>query len=331
MRRIWNWLIILAIAFSISGCATACKSRVQSGYLGMCSTPSGFTGEPLSPGWHSCWGAGNKMYYIDTSDFKRTLSMNVLCKDKLNFGFDVTVLMAVNRDEPEVVKEMFSRIRFKDDGNTISADQIYNTYAESTIDQVARSVISKYETADIADNRSEIMKEISKQVKEALDSSIIDVKKVDVNNLDYPPVITKAQEIRAQREIEIETERSEQKKRVLKAENSLKIAELDYKRELVEAAMISDTNKIIGGSITPEYLAWWQLKVMGEAAKGQNNWGFIPYTDFANENMKNIGSGRTVVDTELKRRIKEAREYVTEAEVKKAAGTPEKADKSAKK
>lgn len=301
--------LVLICAF-LSGCATMCKAQVPPGHVGMCRTVDGFEGKPLPAGWHTCWGPGSEMHYIEVSDHEQVINMNVLCKDSLNFKFDVAVLTAADRGNEELLGEMFESIT-PQNGTTITADQIFQTYARSVVDQEARKVVSKYETNEIVDKRPQIIAEIQTSIDSALGGTIVKVKRVTVNNLDFPDVVTRAQEERAQRQVEIETEKAEQKKRLLKAQNALKVASLEYEQQLLEASMISDSNKVIGQSITPEYLAWWQMKVMSEAAQGPNNWGFIPYTDFGSDMTTNPAkwtSGKKLVDEELRMKIREIRE-----------------------
>lgn len=310
-----HYLLFPLLMLSVSGCATMCKEQVPTGHYGMCRTAQGFDGEALEPGWHSCWGTDATMYLIETQDKEETIPMNVLCKDSLNFSFDVSVLFSVRKGNSDLIHEMFENLTPEGEGNTISAKQVFKTYARSVIDEESRKVVSKYNTTEIVENRAQIISEVQSTIKERLSDSIVDIKRVTVNNLDFPAVVTKAQEERAKRQVEVETERAEQQKRLLQAENQLKIAEMRYKVEIVEAATIADSNKVIASSITPEYLAWWQLKVFGEAANGPNNWGFIPYTDHANGLTSTAGgtASEIVLDEALRERIREAREGATEA------------------
>lgn len=300
---------IFAVASLLASCATTCKQQVPPGHVGMCRTADGFAGEVLQPGYHDCWGTDAQMYLIEVTDQEQVIQMNVLCQDSLNFRFDVAVLSSVDRTNQKLLKEMFSNLT-PEQGSRITANQIFQTYARNVVDQEARKVVSQYETSEIVGKRREILEELRAQISKALKGSIITVKRVTVNNLDFPEVVTRAQEERAQRQVEIATERAEQEKRLLKAENALRISELEYKRQLLEAAMIADSNAIIGASITPEFLAWWQLKTMSEAAQGPNNWGFIPYSDFANGQMKDLSSPKSVLTEELREKIREARESV---------------------
>lgn len=310
MRLRRSTIALALICATLTSCATMCKEQVPPGHVGMCRTVDGFEGEPMPAGFHTCWGPGSDMYLLEVSDKEQIINMNVLCKDSLNFKFDVAVLTAADRENKALLKEMFENITPRA-GNTISGDQIFLTYAKSVVDQEARKVVSKYETNQIVAKRPEIIAEIQSSINAALKGSIVKVKRVTVNNLDFPEVVTAAQEERARRQVEIETEKAEQQKRLLKAQNALKVASLEYEQSLLEASMISDSNKIIGQSITPEYLAWWQMKVMSEAASGPNNWGFIPYTDFSSNMTTNPAkwtSSKNLVDDELRNKIREIRE-----------------------
>jgi len=325
-------LTIVALCLVISGCATMCKQQVPPGHVGMCRTADGFTGKPLPAGWHTCWGSDAEMYYIEVSDHEQVINMNVLCKDSLNFKFDVSVLVAADRKNEELLRDMFVSIT-PDKGSVITSEQIFATYARSVVDQEARKVVANYMTTEIVAKRPQIIEEIRQSVGQSLEGTIVEVKRVTVNNLDFPEVITKAQETRASRQVEIETERAEQEKRVLKAQHQLKVASIEYEQQLLEAAMIADSNKIIRTSITPEYLAWWQMKVMSEAASGPNNWGFIPYTDFGSDmttNPRRWTTGKGLMDEELRRKVselrKKAQDDVRRSDTAAAEATPAEAE-----
>lgn len=321
--------ILGLLCVGLSGCATMCKEQVPPGFVGMCRTVDGFGDNTLPAGWHECWGSDASMHYLEVSDQEHVIHMSVLCQDSLNFQFDVAVLASADRSNKALMLEMFENIT-PENGDTISSEQIFNMYARSVVDQEARKVVSKYDTSEIVTKRPQIIEEILSSVNQSLKGTIVEVKRVTVNNLDFPAVVTQAQEEKAQRKVEIETEKAEQEKRLLKAQNALKISALQYEQQLLEASMISDANQIIGQSISPEYLAWWQLKVMGEAAAGPNNWGFIPYTDFNSgmaSNSANWTSGKRVIDEELRQKIREVRVKAEEGAVAQDTGAEESKNK----
>ena len=303
-----RYLILIAL-FTIG-----CNERVPPGHIGRVQTPDGFTGEILGQGRHPCWGR-DQMYYIEASDKTYPQKMNVLCKDQLNFGFTISVLAAVDRTKTKLIKAAFENVTPAPTevgpGNLISAAQLYDMYVRPVVDQEARKVISKYETGEIVKNRRKIIEELRTGILGGLKTSIVKVRRVTVNNLDFPKSITKAQEERARRRVEIQTEKAEQEKRLVIEQNKIKLMQLKYKRKLVEAAAVADSNRIIGASVSPGFLAYYQYKNFSEAAKGPNNWGFIPYTDYT----KNI-TGRAVgaaLDAALRKRLEDARKSAVKA------------------
>ncbi len=238
--------------------------------------------------------------------------MNVLCTDELNFGFTVKVLASVDKTKTKLIQEAFENVTPTDNNGrrTITAAQLYNMYVSPVVDQEARKAVGKYATNEIVRNRLKVIREVRESIRSALTDSLLKVKRISVTNLDFPDVITRAQEMKAKRRVEIQTERAEQEKRIVAAQNKIKIAQFDYKRRLIEAAMIADANKIIGSSLSKEYLAWWQLKVFSKAAQGKNNWGFIPYTDHTTS--KDFSVKKLSIDAALRKRIEEAQKEASE-------------------
>lgn len=328
--------IKMALLLIIFTTLTACKEQVPPGYLGMIQDRNGFRGEILDPGYHDCWGTYTELVLIEATDKVYKEKMNVLCRDQLNFGFDIKVLAAVDKSPAnrERLKEAFKNVKPSEKTGTIggneiiSAKQLYDMYVQPTVDQESRKVIGKYETSEIVSKRRQIINELVLGVGAGLKGSLVRAKKITVNNLDFPDSITKAQEKRARQRVAIDTEKAKQEKRLIEKQNAIIIAQLDYKKELIDAATIADANKIIGSSITPGYLAWWQNKVLAQAARGPNNWGFIPYTDHTNKISGRIGTA--VIDAQLRKRLDEIRSEARGMSIKKKAA-PKKAPPPKKK
>lgn len=301
-----------------------CMKEVPAGHVGHAWEPGGFEGEILNPGRHECFGRC-KMYLMETGDRLTKINMSVLCQDQLNFKFDVKVLTAVDKTNPDKIKAAFENIVPPSETPLkITSAQLFEMYVEPVVDQTARGVVSKYRTDEISSNRAKIITELQAAIKEEFKGSLVMAKRITVNNLDFPAALTEAQEEKAKRRIEIETEKAEQEKRLIKANNELELAAVNYKRELIEASMVADANKIIGSSITPAYLGYKQLEVIQAAASGPNNWGFVPYTDHMNNIKWTQSEG--ILDAELLRRVQEARKgnVKPEAKVEAKPKTPSK-------
>ena len=319
----------LAILLAMVGSLMACSEPVPGGYVGKVRTPDGFTGDLLAPGNHTCYGR-DAMYLLEVSDTKRDVTIHQLTTDKINFSATIGVLFSVNRPDRKAVNDAFDNITPAPGGTTISAQQLWNMYIQPVADEEARGVYAQYDSKEIVSKRPAIVQEVATAVKNAFPSGLIKIKLVTVNNDDFPDEITKAWENRAAELVKVQTERAKQERLIVAKQNQLSLENLDYQIQLVRAANIADSNKIIGNSITPGYLAWWQLKVLSQAASGPNNWGFIPYTDFVNgksgTNIADRLSGGGMIDAELLQRIQDARskaKQLNDAQ-KKAAAQDEK-------
>jgi regulator of protease activity HflC (stomatin/prohibitin superfamily) len=321
-----NRLIAVLLSLPLMAALSGCNTQVPTGHIGKVRTLTGFEGKPLGPGLHTCYGR-DKMHLLEVSDKQFDIPMAVLCKDQLNFKFNIGALVAVDKTKTEQINDAFENVT-PAENNTITAQQLFDMYVRPVVDQEARKIVSRYKTTEIASKREEVIEGIRAASVKAIGSSLMTVKRITVNNLDFPDVITAAQEARAKRQVEVETMKAETERQLEKARGQLKVAQVDYERTLVESAMIADSNKIIGASITPEFLAWHELKVLGQAAQGPNNWGFIPYSNNAQKVLATNPAKATklVIDAALMRKIEEARAGAKKASDQPQAEAPPKAE-----
>lgn len=313
-----NWksgVLFLTIALSAAGCS----EQVPSGHLGRVQGTSGFTGDTLAPGYHTCYGR-DKMKLMEITDKRFDIPVSVLCKDQLNFKFNIGVLVSIDKTKTDLIKSAFENV-VPASGNTITIEQLFKMYVEPVVDQEARKIVSRYETREIATKREEVIASVRTSASQAIKTSLLKVKRITINNMDFPDIITKAQEAKAQRQVEVQTMKFETEKQLEKARGQLRVAQVEYERTLIEAAMIADSNKIIGSSITPGFLAYHELKVLGKAASGPNNWGFIPYSNNAQKALQTGNLGSVIIDAELRKRIDAAKEKARRSNAPKP--TPE--------
>lgn len=308
-RFLFLFLVVLSTLFAGP---IGCTEAVPGGFVGRTWEPHGFEGGLLKPGRHACWGRC-QMYLMESTDKTFTVPMSVLCDDSLNFSFNIDVLVAPNFDVPAAVTRAFENLR-PQSGNVFTLDQLFATYVRPVADQEARKVVSKYKTEEIVRKRVQIIEEVRTAVLVATSESLLKVKRVTVGNLDFPDIITRAQEAKAQRRVEIDTARAEGMKRAAEAEAKLKLARLEAQRELVEAQAIADANRIIATSITPQYLAYKQIEALKLAADGDNNMFLVPYTDAVNQPLDTSrwDASTAVMDASLIERIRQANEVAAE-------------------
>ena len=260
MKKLFKRLPVLLFAFAATLLImSSCTERVPPGYKGMVQRPSGLTGEVLEPGNHTCWGR-DRIILIENAETNYQSHMDVLCKDELNFSFDVNVLARLRASTGEdkkitnILDRQGGKIIQEGDRGIIDFDILYNTYVGPKVDAISRSVVSKYETTQIRENRDKIEAEIMVQIIAATEDTPIDVVTVVTSNFDYPDIITEAQEKKKQREIQLEEEDANQALKMKQMQNRKLLAEENKIVRMKEAEAEEIYNRIVGSSLTQAYL-----------------------------------------------------------------------------
>ncbi|MCK5604851.1 hypothetical protein KAR91_23375 [Candidatus Pacearchaeota archaeon] len=242
-----------------------CTERVPPGYIGMKMTPGGYTGEVLQAGNHSCYFR-DRMVLIEMAEQVNKEPLSILCADDLNFKFDLKIRsrlkITAGKSILEVLTRQGSKIRWDGNKGILTLNILYGTYVQPEARAIARTVVSKYETTQIRDNREKITKSIQGSLLKAVKESPIEIRMVTASNFDYPDVIEKAMERKKERQIAIDEEKAKQAVKLLQADNRLKIAQKMKIVRTAEAEQEAVYIKIVGKSLTDQY-----LKLRGIEAK----------------------------------------------------------------
>jgi hypothetical protein len=232
---------------------SSCNEVVPAGYVGMVKTTSGIQEEVLQPGHHTCWGR-DEMYLLETLESTETIKLDILCKDELNFAFDVKVRSKVNYGNAKDLKAILNGQGSKIKDGVLSYETLFKIYVEPIVDATSRATVSKYSTMQISTNRDKIRKTIFEEVQKQLKGTPMTVTSINLSNFDYPDVVTKAMEAKKKREIDIETEKANQALEVLQIKNREIIADLEITVKAKEAKAEAIYIKIIEGALNKNYL-----------------------------------------------------------------------------
>lgn len=263
MSRDFFMMFVALVATASVLCS--CTETVPPGYVGMIQEPAGLTGEILNPGQHSCWGR-DKINLVAISESSNKETMQIQCSDKLNTkAFDLVIRWAPSVKTGKDFKLILANNGAKMDGIKrgflLGSDVLYKTYVQELARNVSRTVVSKYKSDEIASNREAIQKAINSNLRKALVGTPIDFKVALVNNLDPPDVITNAVAAAKKRDLQIAEEEAAQKIKLLQAKNRRLLAEEEKLTLTREAEAEAAYMKIIGQSLTPEFLKRRELKV----------------------------------------------------------------------
>lgn len=249
MTKHLSTLVLLLGSIILIGCT----KTVPAGYVGLRQKPSGIQAESLQPGRHSCWGPC-AMLLVETSESTYKEQMSVLCQDDLNMKFDLKIRARLAVTDGEGLRTVLNNQGSKMEKGILAFDVLYRTYVRPQARAIARTHVSKLANTDIRDHRARIQDAITKDLRESLKGTPVEITMVVTSNLDYPDVITTAMEKKRQREIEIQEEEAKQKMEVLRADNRRKVAEIMRVTRAAEAEAEAAYNVILSKSLTPQYL-----------------------------------------------------------------------------
>lgn len=256
MKRFYGFLAILSSVMFLSGCGTLSET-VPPGHVGMVMRPTGMTNDVIQPGSHACFGR-DRIALIETKELTATEKLSILCKDDLNFQFDVKVRFQLKSMDGKTIAQLLSKqganIQWNDSTGVLKMETLYVTYLQPVVRSVSRSHVSQYETIQIREARSTLQKAIQKDIIEGVKKTPLEVTMITTSNFDYPDVIEKAMTKKREREISIGEERAKQAMALLQAENRLKIAQKMKIVRAAEAEAEAAYVKIRGESITDKYL-----------------------------------------------------------------------------
>lgn len=249
LNKMKKLLIFLFAAIMLSSCNT----NVPAGYVGMVKTADGIQQEVLMPGHHSCWGR-DEMLLIETLESTETIKLSILCKDELDFKFDVKARSRLVYKDAKDLKDILNSQGSKMSDGKLSYKTLYSIYVEPVVDAVSMSVVSKYTTMQISENRDKISKTIFEEVNKKLKGTPMIVTDINLSNFDYPDVVTKAMEAKKKREIGIETEKANQALKILEIQNREIVADKEIVVRKKEAQAEAVYINIIESALNKEYL-----------------------------------------------------------------------------
>jgi len=184
----------------------------------------------------------------DEGQVKGDDAILTLSSDGLTLKLDVTVWFKVSESEaPQILR-------------TIGADYIEKIVRPATRTSL-RDVSVQYTATDIySAKRDDFIKEISKNLENSFQGRGIILEKVLLRNIELPEKVKEAIDEKISAE-----QRAQQMVYVLQKEKQ------EAERKQVEARGVSEAQKIISSSISPQYLQWKYIEALKELMTSKNN------------------------------------------------------------
>lgn len=276
----------LGLALLVALALTACGQRVtvSPNEVGKVLSPSGYKEQVIPTSTFrldSCVLPGqicDKLVTLNAADSEVKEQITLFMpKDKLQMSFDVRMVLAVDPSQYDLLFNKIPASKSDQGGYYIPLSKVYSVYAEQIIRTISREIMSEYSIADVVSNRevigAQLAQELTTQVRERTPFIVRYAGLADVN---YPDIITKAQEKAAERREQIAEEEAKTQKRMIELERELVEAQKQRKVDVEKAQADAEVNRILADSITPAYVTYKQLESLDKVATSDNT-KFIPF------------------------------------------------------
>lgn len=242
MKKYFLLLMVGVIALSLTGCAL---KTVDDGQTGVKADFGKFAVEPLRTGWH--WYIPGitwvEVWNVKTRELKETAT--VPSSEGLISTLDVSLLYNVPIDKAVFVRK------------TVGSD-FERTIVEPYFREAIRNVASGYEVKSLysEEGRGKIGEQILKFLKAKLEPRGIIVQDVLLRDVRLPAAFSDS----IQQKLRTEQESLQKQFELTKAEKDAEIA-------VAKAKGIAESNKIIAGSISENYLRYLWVESLQNSEK----------------------------------------------------------------
>lgn len=279
MKRLFSICAALIAAMAL----TACGDRVEvpPAHVGKIMTKDGYQDNLIPTSkfrldW--CWFYCDRLVLLDVSDKAYQESMSIFIpEDKLNLGVTVRATLSVN---PKKTTELFNAISPESgEGATsvIANVQVYKTYASQIIQAEVREYLSQHSISQIASSNEKINADLGARLGKAIEARTpFSVRHVGITNLQYPDIITKAQEAAAERREAIQQEEAQTQVSAARLERELREARLQRAIEKEKAETEAIAQSTLAASVDARVL---QLRKLENERAWIEKWdGKLPTT-----------------------------------------------------
>jgi hypothetical protein len=220
-----------------------------------------------------CFAYCDRLVTMSIADFSVTEPMELFMpQDRLVMNFDLRLTMTPKPDEYD---SLFNRI-VPNENNNISIVKAYDTYAQQIIRSEAREILSKYSINEVASSREAINAELTAALTKTItERTPFMVRYLGIADIEYPRVITAAQEAAAERREAIQQEEAQLEISKVQLERALQEERLKRAIEMEKAQAQAEVNRILADSVTPAYVTYRQLEALQSISSSQNT-KFLP-------------------------------------------------------
>lgn len=279
VRNMMKAAVIAMAATLMVGCGE--RVEVPPGFVGKIMTKDGYQEGLISTSklrLSPCISYCDRMVIMDNTDKSYVEPMEIFIPaDKLNIKVDLRATLAVdpNRAEP-----LFNKLPQETQGDqlsVISGLSIYNTYGKQVLQAEVRSYLTKYSISEIASNGEKINADIQVLLAKVMgERTPFSVRYAGLTNIQYPPIITQAQENSAKRRESIAQEEAQLEVSKVSLSRELQEAKMQRAIEKEKAETEAQAQLVLAAAVDPRSLRIKELEI--ERIKAERWNGQLPQT-----------------------------------------------------
>jgi len=272
-------MVIALLAIAMVGCG---RATVPPAAKGKILSNAGYSTDVKETGKYWLMPSED-MVILDTSTQVMAEAIEVKMADDLTLKLQVRFRTRISGND-KVINSMFNDIKHQN--FQVTLPMVYGVYGKDVVQQVSRSVLSKYKIPEVSNNYDKISLDLTDSLRKAMANSPLEVSNITMANIDYPDVIDNAIQKRNEREMAIDTEANDQAVKMVQKTNELLLAEADYAIRMKRAETLRDENKTTSAGLSQTLLQYRQLEVMEKMADNKAA-VFVPYESLTNVGVQN--------------------------------------------
>lgn len=248
MKKLYSFVMMLALAFGLTGCVGDAV-EVPPAHIGKVMTKDGYREGIVGTSkfrldW--CWNFCDKLVTLNVADQSYTENMEIFIpEDKLKLKIAIRTNLTLSPKKAESLFNSLPPSAEESNASTavISRDSAYKTYAQQIILTETREYLSQFKIAEIASSLEKMNEDLRVRLSKKL-STHFDVRYVGITNIEYPTIISEAQENAARRREMIEQENAQKEVDKVKLERQFQEAQLQRKIDVEKAEADAEADRV---------------------------------------------------------------------------------------
>lgn len=240
--------MMLVLALTLTGCRGE-MVEVPPAHIGKVMTKDGYREGVVGTSqfrldW--CWNFCDKLVTLNVADQSYTEDMEIFIpEDKLKLKVAIRTNLTLS---PKKAESLFNTLPPSATESSryvavIDRNAAYKTYAQQIILTETREYLSQFKIAEIASSLEKMNSDLRELLSRKL-STHFDVRYVGITNIEYPAIITEAQENAARRREMIEQENAQKEVDKVKLERQFQEAQLQRKIDVEKAEADAEADRV---------------------------------------------------------------------------------------